>query len=378
MTPNRTPDPASSIDTPLVAVIGGGQLGRMLALAGIPLGLQFRFLEQSPSPPGSAVGEVISAPYDAPDAIAALIEGAAAVTYEFENVPVEAVLALPDSVPVFPPPAALRMAQDRLDEKKEFHRFGVETAPFRPVSSMAELETAVADVGLPAVLKTRRFGYDGKGQVVLRSEADLAPAWEELGSHPLILEGFVDFRRELSVIGVRGRDGSIAVYPLTENDHWEGILRRSRAPAPECGEALISEARGIVTRILEGLDYVGVLAVELFDTERGLIANELAPRVHNSGHWTQDGAVTSQFESHLRAILGLPLGSVDAVGFTTMVNLIGALPPRAALAAIPGCHIHFYGKSPRPGRKVGHVNITGPDEASVRERADRVEKLLAE
>lgn len=369
---------------PLVAIVGGGQLGRMMALAGRPLGLRFRFLEPKEGPPVAHLGEVIQAPYDDPEGLDALVDGAAVVTYEFENVPVEAARRLARSAPVFPPPAALAMAQDRLVEKEGFRRLGIDTAPFRPVSNRTEFDEAIEALGTPAVLKTRRFGYDGKGQVVIRDVGEADEAWNELGGRPLILEGFVEFDRELSILAVRGRDGEVRAYPLVENEHREGILVRSTVPARGVDEALQQRARGLAERVLAELDYVGVLAVELFQVGDRLLANEMAPRVHNSGHWTQDGAWTSQFENHLRAVVGLPLGPTGIRGRgAAMLNLLGSPPDRRTLAALPGVGIHLYDKAPRPGRKIGHVNIVcaGGDEPAdpdVKESPGSLERRIEE
>jgi 5-(carboxyamino)imidazole ribonucleotide synthase len=365
---------------PLVAVVGGGQLGRMLALEGIPLGLRFRFLEPKPEPPVRGLGDVVQAPYDDPAGLEALVRGAAVVTYEFENVPVAAAEHLASHCPVFPPPAALAMAQDRLTEKRSFQELGIETAPFRRVDSRSDLEAGAAALGLPAVLKTRRMGYDGKGQVVIRHDRELDPAWEALGSRPLVLEGFVEFERELSILAVRGRGGEPACYPLVENEHRDGILIRSQVPATGVDEGIQRIAEDIAVRVLDHLEYVGVLAVELFQVGNRLLANEMAPRVHNSGHWTLDGAWTSQFENHLRAILGLPLGPTGIRGKrAAMVNLLGTPPRREALAAIPGVRIHLYDKEPRPGRKIGHVNLVDEGgEEGWRARLEAVNRLVAE
>ncbi len=331
----------------LVGVIGGGQLGRMLGLAGIPLGLRFRFLDPSADAPAQEVGTLHVGAYDDRDRLRRLAKHATVVTYEFENVPVEAVEQLAETVPVWPPPAALAVAQDRLEEKRLFRRLGIETA-------------AIDDevTRFPALLKTRRLGYDGKGQE--RVETRPVPGTDAL------LEELVPFERELSMLAVRGTTGETAFYPLVENVHENGILRLSRAPArPE----LQPEAERIAALLLDELGYVGVLAVELFEVEGRLLANELAPRVHNSGHWTIEGAETSQFENHLRAILGLPLGSTAARGEAAMVNLIGTMPAAADVLAIAGTHLHDYGKEPRPGRKLGHVTIVDP-------AAGQIEELL--
>ena len=277
-----------------------------------------------------------------------LADGASAVTYEFENVPVAAarrVGALPD-------PRALEEGQDRLREKELFRRLGIPTARFGTLE----------ETGLPAIVKGRRLGYDGKGQRVIRVAEPLSA--DELA------EELVPFSRELSLIAVRARDGAVAFYPLVENVHRDGILRVSRVPAVDASEDLAQEvAQDFARRLLEELDYVGVLALELFEVDGTLLANEFAPRVHNSGHWTIDGAVTSQFENHLRAILALPLGSTEALGPCAMVNLVGAIPPLELLLALPGAHVHVYGKKPRQGRKVGHVTFVGASEETIAEAA---------
>jgi len=358
--------------------MGGGQLGRMMALAGRPLGLRFRFLEEKSPSPVDEMGERVHGAYDDPEALDAFAEGLDVVTYEFENVPAASTDRLEGHVPLHPSPSALAMAQDRLHEKEGFAKHGIPTAPHRTVDSLQDLQEAVEELGLPAILKTRRFGYDGKGQRLLREEAELQEAFDELSDGfdgvPLILEGFVDFRRELSILSVRGRNGTCAFYPLVENDHHQGILWTSLAPADVSPEQQAT-AEGYARSVLEEHDYVGVLAIELFDTEEGLVANEMAPRVHNSGHWTQDGAVCSQFENHLRAVCGLPLGSTEVVGFSAMENLLGTVPPVQELLAVPGAHLHLYEKSARPGRKLGHVNLVGDDRAAVAARLERLKEL---
>ncbi len=350
----RVPPPGS----PLVAVLGGGQLGRMLALAGLPLGLRFRFLDPSPEATAGAVGELVVAALDDPAGLAQVAEGARAVTYEWEGVPAEAARRLEGRRPVLPPPIALEVTQDRAHEKELCRVLGLPTAAFRLVDDRQGLDQAAADVGLPAVLKTRRGGYDGKGQAVVPDRDHLERAWSEVEGRPAILEAHVPFTRELSVLAVRSRDGTTASWPLVENHHSGGILRGSIAPAPALSAELQQQGEAIATAILEHLDYVGVLAVELFELEGELLVNELAPRVHNSGHWTIEGAETSQFENHLRAILGWPLGSTAAVAHSAMVNCIGARPAPEQVLAVPNTHFHDYAKVPRPGRKVGHITIT--------------------
>ena len=312
----------------------------MLALAGVPLGLSFRFLDPSPDACAAEVGELVVAPYDDPDGLDRLADGAAAVTYEFENVPVAAA----ERVAAIPGIRSLEEGQDRLREKELFRSLGIPTARFG----------SLAETGVPALVKTRRLGYDGKGQ---RRVDDVRAPLED-GE---LAEELVDFDRELSIIGVRGIDGEMRFWPVGENVHREGILRVTRAPA----DAHQGDAERICAALLESLGHVGVLAVELFGVGGRLLANELAPRVHNTGHWTIDGAETSQFENHVRAILGLPLGSTAATGRCVMVNLIGDVAPLDDLLALPGARVHLYGKEPRAGRKVGHVTLVDPQETTV-------------
>ncbi|HSM05850.1 MAG TPA: 5-(carboxyamino)imidazole ribonucleotide synthase [Longimicrobiales bacterium] len=361
---------------PVVGVLGGGQLGRMMALAGIPLGLRFRFLESKRPCPSDAVGTVVRASYDDEGALQTFAEGVALVTYEFENVPVAAVDTLAGSVIVRPGSEALEMAQDRLREKEGFKRLGIATDDWRAAETREEVEAALEELGLPAVLKTRRLGYDGKGQAVVRSMEDLDEAWDAVGGVPLLVEAFVDFDRELSLVAVRSRDGAFEAYPLVENLHEDGILVSTEAPASGVPKALQSKAEAAMLRLMEDLQYVGVMAVEFFQVGDDLLANEMAPRVHNSGHWTQNGAVTSQFENHLRAILGLPLGPTDARGVTVMINLLGALPKIEAVAAEPRAHLHLYDKKPKPGRKIGHVNVVAHDAETAWTIAEKIRDTL--
>jgi 5-(carboxyamino)imidazole ribonucleotide synthase len=340
-----------------IGILGGGQLGYMLALAGYPLGLHFRFLDPSPEAPVGRIAQRVTAEYTDEAALEKFANGLELVTYEFENVPVEAAKFLAERVPVYPPPAALEAAQDRLNEKDLFGKLGIATTEFAAVSNARELDAAVKAIGLPAVLKTSRMGYDGKGQWILRTVEDVSKAKSELPDVQLILERFVPFTRELSVLAVRSRSGEIAYYPLVENHHRGGILRLSLAPATRLESHIQRAAEDAARRVLESLKYVGVLAIEFFEFEGRLLANEMAPRVHNSGHWTIEGAITSQFENHLRAVLGLPLGSTGAAGHCAMLNLIGDLPESPEVLAVPDAHLHLYGKSPRPGRKLGHVTL---------------------
>ena len=355
-------------DTMHLGILGGGQLGRMIALAAHPLGVRTTVLDPSDDPCAGHVCGHIAGEYDDYRALYNLAKTSDVVTYEFENVPVESAQWLADRVPVFPPPKALEVSQDRLVEKTFLHDLGVPVPPFAAVDTRDEFDGAVTAIGLPAVLKTRRFGYDGKGQFVLRTPADVDTAWDSLGGRPLILEGFVPFDREVSLVCVRGRDGSTAFYPLTENEHRDGMLYRSLAPVTDAAEELAERAQEYALRVLEALDYVGVLAIEWFQDGGQLLANEMAPRVHNSGHWTIEGAMTSQFENHVRAVLGLPLGSPAATGFSAMFNLIGDAPPTAEMLTMPTAKLHNYGKGPRPRRKIGHVTFV---ESTTDRRDDR-------
>jgi 5-(carboxyamino)imidazole ribonucleotide synthase len=372
-----------------IGILGGGQLGYMLALAGYPLGLHFRFLDPSPEAPVGRIATRITAQFTDRSALKKFAAGLELVTYEFENVPVEAAHFLAEHVPVFPPPAALEAAQDRLSEKRLFQKLGIATTEFAAVADGDALDGAVQQIGLPAILKTCRMGYDGKGQWILRNAEDVSRAKTELPAatasgarkrkgaepaeqEPFVLERLIPFNRELSVLAVRGRAGETAVYPLVENHHRDGILRVSLAPAPRLDAAIQQAAEDAARRVFDALQYVGVLAIEFFEHEGRLLANEMAPRVHNSGHWTIEGAVTSQFENHLRAVVGLPLGSTHAIGCSAMLNLIGDVPDSAEVLAVRDAHLHLYGKSARAGRKLGHVTLRA---SSPEQLASRLSEL---
>ncbi|ALP52043.1 phosphoribosylaminoimidazole carboxylase [Candidatus Tenderia electrophaga] len=359
----------------VVGILGGGQLARMLALAGYPLGLNFIVLDPAPDVCAAPVAEHMQGDYDDQALLAELAQQADIVTYEFENVPAQAVAYLADKVAVYPPPQALAAAQDRLNEKTLFRRLGVDTPDFVAVNSLEELQQAMDQVGWPAVVKTRTQGYDGKGQAILKRPDDLAPAWQSLGGVPAIVEAFVPFAREVSIIAVRSTTAEVVCYPLTENSHRDGVLRLSIA-RPD--DPMQGQAASYAARLMKELDYVGVLALELFQADNRLLANEFAPRVHNSGHWTQDGAATCQFENHLRAVLGLPLGSTDAVGHSAMVNLVGTIPAQADVLVNSHAHLHLYGKAPRPGRKVGHINLCAESRAALEAGLKRVLALAGE
>ncbi len=356
----------------MIGIIGAGQLGRMLAMAGYPLGEKFRLLDPSADAPAGQLADIIVGAYDDPEALSRLAAGCSVVTYEFENVPVVAAEQLQHSVPVYPPPAALRASQDRVEEKTFLNNNTIKTAPWAAVNSRAELEAAIQKIGVPGVLKTRRMGYDGKGQAVIRDTSSADKAWELLGAQPLIYEGFVAFERELSCLAVRNKSGAFACYPLAENWHHDGILRLSIAPAPQLSPALQQQAQANAERIMSALNYVGVLAVEYFQVGNELIANEMAPRVHNSGHWSIEGAECSQFENHIRAITNLPLGSTVINGVTAMLNIIGDFPNMKKLLEIPGVHFHHYGKAPRAGRKIGHITVVAPDNQAL---ADKIKTI---
>ena len=368
-----------------IGILGGGQLGYMLALAGYPLGLHFRFLDPSPEAPVGRIATRITADFHDRAALKKFAQGLALVTYEFENVPVETARFLAERVPVLPPPAALEAAQDRLNEKHLFQKLSIATTEFDAVANSAALDSAVSRMGLPAVLKTCRLGYDGKGQWLLRTPDDVSRAKTEMLPHnsspqkvqraateseaaDYILERFVPFARELSVLAVRGRRGETAVYPLVENHHRGGILRLSIAPAPRLNPVIQRSAEDAAKRVLEELQYVGVLAIEFFEHEGRLLANEMAPRVHNSGHWTIEGAVTSQFENHLRAVTGLPLGAPSNLGCSAMLNLIGEVPDSSEVLGIRDTHLHLYSKTARAGRKLGHVTLraNSPEQLATR------------
>jgi 5-(carboxyamino)imidazole ribonucleotide synthase len=354
-----------------IGVLGAGQLGRMMALAGYPLGMDFLFLDREAGTPAHQVAPSLLGSFTDRELLRQLAERCSVVTFDWENVPSEALDALEARTKIAPPRAALATAQDRLLEKALFGQLRIPTNRTQAVDSLADLQRATRDIGLPGVLKTRRLGYDGKGQQVLRKAAEIESAWAALGSAPLLYEEMVPFDYEVSAIAVRGHDGQFAMYPLNRNLHRDGILRLTRAPWKSA--ALEAAARRTLRKIMEHFDYVGVLTIEFFVCRGKLLANEMAPRVHNSGHWTIEGAVTSQFENHVRAIAGLPLGDTSARGHSAMLNLIGTMPERSLLLREQGLHLHDYGKAPRPGRKLGHLTIV---ESTARAAELRAVRLL--
>lgn len=365
-----------------IGILGGGQLARMLALAGTPLGLRFLVLDAAADACAAPCAPLIVADFHDLDAIQRFAAQVDVVTFDFENVPAESARWIAERVPVFPNPGALAIAQDRLQEKQMFLDIGMDTPSFRVVDSHADLTQACSEIGFPCILKTRRLGYDGKGQFRLNADADIDAAWEALGRAPLILEAFIPFQRELSVIAVRAQDGEFRAYPLTQNWHTDGVLSLSLAPAPN-SSIVAAEAFEHAQALADRLDYVGVFALELFECDGRLLANEMAPRVHNSGHWTIEGADCSQFENHLRAVAGLPLGSTAAQGTAAMLNWVGALPDAVPVLQEARGYFHDYGKQPRAGRKVGHATLTADTAeglsrslARVGQNIDRLSQVL--
>lgn len=363
-----------------VGILGGGQLARMLALSGAPLGLRFLVMDTAADACAGQFVPMVVGDYRDEAALAEFASRVDVATFDFENVPAESARWLSERVPVFPSPSALAVAQDRLAEKSLFRELGIPVPPFADVATREQLDEAIAAIGTPCILKTRRLGYDGKGQFRLKAAGDADAAWQALGAQAatvgLILEGFVAFERELSVVAVRARDGEFRAWPLTENWHVDGVLSASLAPA-HAPSALADTAFGYARKLAEALDYVGVFALELFCRDGELLANELAPRVHNSGHWTIEGAETSQFENHLRAVLGLPLGDTRMLGCACMLNWVGELPDSAPVLREAGGHWHDYGKSPRVGRKVGHATLRADSAAALAGALQRIGDALA-
>lgn len=362
-----------------VGILGAGQLARMLAQAGLPMGLEFIFLDPAGDACASEFGEHICAGWDDEAALTDLGQRSDVVTFDFENVPESSASLIESLCPVYPLPHALYQSQDRLREKTMMQELGIPVAPFYPVASRPDLVAAVEKIGLPCVLKTRRFGYDGKGQVVLRFQEDMERAWQLLGDSDLICEGFVSFQAECSIIAARGREGQTVYWPLTRNLHREGILAISMAPAFDL--RLQARAEAMIQRLLDHLGYTGVMALELFLMDGELLANEFAPRVHNSGHWSIDGAHTSQFENHLRAICGLPLGETHNTSSAVMFNLLGDMPAYANEQSddqflSQGVHWHDYHKTPREGRKIGHVTVTAESDTGLKARAAQLASEL--
>jgi 5-(carboxyamino)imidazole ribonucleotide synthase len=354
-----------------IGILGAGQLGRMLALSGYPFGMRFRFFDPATSSSAGLLADHWVCDYSNMSALEQFANGLDVITYEFENVPVEAARYLKRFVPVFPPPAALEKSQDRFVEKSFLCELGIPTPGFTADIKNGQL----IKIGFPAVLKTRRMGYDGKGQAVVGSQTELHSELKDGDTDPFILEEFISFERELSIIGVRNRAGEMRFYPLVENHHQEGILNVS-VVTENVSSKLQTQAEHYCTTVMTALDYVGVLAIEFFEKDGQLLANEMAPRVHNSGHWTIEGAVTSQFENHIRAVSSSPLGSTNPLGACAMVNLIGMLPDVKSLLKIEGAHLHIYDKPPRPKRKLGHVTLVEKDTEILTRKLDLVKEIV--
>ena len=338
-----------------VGIVGAGQLGRMMALSGYPLGLRCRFLDRAADAPGAQVAPILLGDLEDPERLRQLAADSDVLTFDWENVSGKALRPLEKMTLVRPPREALEVSQDRLREKTMFGALRIPVAAYAAVDSRQDLLRATAKLGGRGILKTRRLGYDGKGQFVLHGAGDVDAAWASIGATELIYERFQAFTREVSLIGVRSSAGDIRYYPLAANTHSGGVLRYSVAPFVQ--PALERSARRHMKKVMEKLAYVGVLAIEFFVVDGRLVANEMAPRVHNTGHWTIEGCVTSQFENHLRAICDLPLGSTRALGHAAMINFLGQMPDRERLLSIDGLSFHDYGKAPRPGRKLGHCTV---------------------
>jgi len=351
-----------------IGILGAGQLAQMLALAGIPLGYRFVFYDPTPDCCAAAVGEHIQEHYDNWQALQAFAESVDIVTFEFENVPVETVNFIEKHRTVYPKANSLEATQDRLVEKQLFARLGIPTAQFHDISSRADLDQAADSLGYPLLLKSRTGGYDGKGQIMIESQDQLDSTWLEINGQPFIAEQWVSFSREVSIIAVRSQNGDCEFYDLVENQHRQGILRTS-FNRPD--DPLSANAQEYIQTLMNELDYCGVLTLELFQVGDQLVVNEFAPRVHNSGHWTIEGAVASQFENHLRAVLNLPLGATTHVAYSSMINFIAQMPAASELLNFAGTHYHQYGKQPKPGRKLGHLTICA-------EQPETLETLTAE
>ncbi|MCA9303638.1 MAG: 5-(carboxyamino)imidazole ribonucleotide synthase [Phycisphaerales bacterium] len=363
-----------------IGIIGGGQLAQMLAQSVKPMGIKCIVLDPNPKSCAQSDAELVVAEYTDAEALGTLAQRCDVVTYEFENVPAKATDTLVGQISVHPNPEALRVSQDRLNERTMFAELGIDTPRYEAIDSLDDLFTALETIGAPALLKARTLGYDGKGQVLVSDASHAEESWSTLGKVPAILDAFVPFVRELSVVAVRAQSGGVVFYPLAENVHRGGILRVSKAPARGVNDRIEKQARDAATSILNHLDYVGVLAVEFFQIGAGddarLVANEIAPRVHNTGHWTIEGARTSQFENHMRAVMGMELGSTDPIGCSAMVNIIGDEPRPGALEAVPEAHVHMYGKAPRAGRKIGHVTLNTPNETDLDALLERFTRVV--
>lgn len=363
-----------------VGILGGGQLALMLAQSVQKLGVRCTVLDPNEQCCASTICDLIVGDYDDPKALKELAESSEVVTYEFENVPAAAAEVIRPLKPIHPNPDALGYAQDRHLERTMFKELGIAIPEYCAVDSVESLEKALKELGTPAILKARTLGYDGKGQVLVNDANNAADAFATIGSVAAILDQFVEFTRELSIVATRSLKGDIVYYPLSENVHRGGILRLSKAPARDVNDTLNEQAHHAAKQILERFDYVGTLAVEFFQIGTGadatLVANEIAPRVHNTGHWTIEGAKTSQFENHMRAVMGMKLGSAEPIGCSAMVNIIGDEPRTGALESMPEVHVHMYGKSPRAGRKIGHVTLNASNEQGLDALLERFTRVI--
>jgi len=356
-----------------LGILGGGQLARMLAMAAHPLNIKCLFLDPAADACAAPMGNLLQAAYDDPASLEHLSNECDRITFEFENVPARALEILEQSVAVAPAAVALRSANDRVVEKNLFHQLGIETAPFAQIDSEQDLLQAAEKIGVPGILKSRHSGYDGKGQAVIRDIQGVEQAWKSIGEVSAIYEGFVPFESEASIIAVRSSKGEIRFYPLVENTHNNGILTLS---IPSEDHPLQALAESMVSKLSNELNYVGVIALELFKVGDKLLANEYSPRVHNSGHWTIEGALTSQFENHVRAVCDLPLGDTSAFGPSAMINIVGKLPDIDAILKVPGAHLHLYDKRARTGRKIGHITICCKDRVELKQRIEQVSNLI--
>ncbi|MFG0257524.1 MAG: 5-(carboxyamino)imidazole ribonucleotide synthase [Phycisphaerales bacterium JB043] len=351
-----------------IGVIGAGQLGRMLAQAGAPLGHEFRFYDSNPNACAQEHGALVCGAFDDLDQLERFASDVDVVTCEFENVPASSLDHLARIIEVRPSATSFRVAQDRLLEKRCFEQCAIGVGPYANVESLDDAQQSVRSMGVPGLLKSRSGGYDGKGQASIDSIEDVEPAWASLGGRPSLYETRVPFTRELSIVGARNVGGVVATYPLVENVHSNGILVATRAPAPDVDDMMRETSAHALESVMRSLDHVGVMAIEFFQADGRLLANEMAPRVHNTGHWTIEGAPVSQFANHVRAICGADPSSAHPDGHTLMLNVLGAFPDRAHIDEIEGVHWHDYAKAPRPGRKVGHVSVCATSEESVLER----------
>ncbi|BBB22973.1 phosphoribosylaminoimidazole carboxylase ATPase subunit [Abyssogena phaseoliformis symbiont OG214] len=359
-----------------VGILGAGQLGRMLAISGYPLNHQFGFSGNTHDEPSSLLGHMF-AQQDSTNNIDSLVNFADVITFESENTKVEIVKNINKKIPVYPNEKSLFITQHRGREKVLFNQLNIPCAPYQIINTLKDLKTAIDTIGLPAILKTSMEGYDGKGQFLIHHQGQINDAWKSMKGVESILEGFINFKRELSLIAVRGIDNSHKYYPLVENTHHQGILRLTIAPAQNINKQVQETAQHYMQTLLDGMNYVGVLTIELFETETGLVVNEMAPRVHNSGHWSIEGANTSQFENHIRAITGMPLGNtMPRHPFCAMINIIGELGDIDTVLKMPNAHLHLYNKSERKNRKLGHINIIANSQVELDESIAKLKDFL--